>query len=101
MLGQSKSKSILFQVFINHFWLNQTLSESVAAKRLHHQLMPMEINFESGFNAEIIDELSKRGHNTNEVINEQWFTTVTAISRARGYVEAVFDPRVGGGAEIN
>lgn len=63
--------------------------------------MPMEVNFETGFNAKIIDGLSKKGHNTREVIDSQWFTTVTAISRARGKVEAVFDPRVGGGVEIN
>lgn len=63
--------------------------------------MPMEVNFETGFNAEIIDGLIKKGHNTNEVVNEQWFTTVTAISRTKGYVDAVVDPRIGGGVEIN
>lgn len=63
--------------------------------------MPMEINFESGFDAEIINALIQKGHNTKEAVDTEDYSTVTAISRARGYVDATFDPRVGGGREIN
>lgn len=89
------------QIFVNYFWLNETLKESVAMRRLHHQLMPMEIKYESGANAELIEGLCTKGHKTTEMTDAQSSTFATAISRARGYIEAEFDPRIGGGIEIN
>lgn len=73
----------------------------MAAKRLHHQLMPMEIKYESGVNAKLIDGLRMKGHKMTEMTDAQSSTFVTTISRARGYIEAEFDPRIGGGVEIN
>ena len=63
--------------------------------------MPMEIKYESGFNDEIINGLRKKGHSTTKMLDLQSSTFVTAISRTRGYIEAAFDPRIGGGLEIN
>lgn len=63
--------------------------------------MPMKITYESGFSAKIIEGLRRKGHSTFEMVDKQASTFVTAISRAREYVEAVFDPRIGGGLEIN
>lgn len=89
------------QIFVNYFWLNETLKESMAMKRLHHQLMPMEIKYESGLDSELVNGLSRKGHKTTEMTDPQSSTFVTAISRARGYIEAEFDPRIGGGIAIN
>lgn len=73
--------------------MNETLKDAISAKRIHHQLLPMEAVYEHGFDAEILDGLRKIGHNVTEDVPVIGFTAVTAISRARGYVEAVFDPR--------
>lgn len=91
----------IIQIFANYFWLNETLDESVLSKRLHHQLMPMEIKYEDGFNTEIIDGLRQKGHSTFKMVDIQSSTFVTAISRVKGYIEAAFDPRIGGGLEID
>lgn len=80
--------------------MNETLKDSISARRIHHQLMPMEVAYEHDFNDEILKGLRKIGHNTTEDI-VIGFTAVTAISRARGFVEAVFDPRRSGSIAIH
>lgn len=86
---------------MRHFWLNDTLKEAISAKRIHHQLMPMEIVYEDGFDADIVDGLRQKGHNINKDEPVIGFTALTAISRVKGYVEAVCDPRRYGSIEIH
>lgn len=81
--------------------MNETLEDAVNSKRIHHQLLPMSVVHEKGFNEEILDGLRKLGHNVTEDSPVIGFTALTAISRARGYVEAVYDPRRYGSIEIN
>lgn len=84
---------IIIQVFVEHFWLKETLKKAVASKRLHHQLLPMEIQYEKGFNAEILDGLRKKGHILTDDVGVTGFAALSAISRSNGFVEAAFDPR--------
>lgn len=81
--------------------MNQTLSGAVSSKRIHHQLLPMEINHENGFSAEIFEGLRTKGHSTKEDKGVFGFAAVTAISRSKGLIEAVFDPRRFGSVAIN
>ena len=41
------ANSLLFRKFFNGFCL-QTIKEAVDARRLHHQLFPMNLNYEDG-----------------------------------------------------
>lgn len=61
----------------------------------------MEISYENGFEREILEGLHRKGHNLTEDHGVLGFAAITAISRAKGYVEAVFDPRRYGSIEIN
>lgn len=81
------------QVFVKHFGLKEALKEAIVSKRLHHQLYPMEIVYEKGFNAEILDGLREKEHIVAGDVGVSGFAAVTAISRSNGYIEAVFDPR--------
>lgn len=81
------------QIFVRHLWLNEPLNEAIVSKRLHHQLLPMEIKYESGFDAKIVNELRKKGHMLSEDVEVYGIGAVAAISRIRGFVEAVYDPR--------
>lgn len=83
-----------------HLWLEETLKDAVHSKRIHHQLLPMEIMAEKGFDPTIIERLQKMGHAFAGDKSVIGFTAFTAISRARGYVEAVFDPRRYGSIQI-
>ena len=40
--------SLLVQVLYRMIYLGQTVKEAVDARRLHHQLVPMEIKYEDG-----------------------------------------------------
>lgn len=81
--------------------MGETLQEAIYSKRIHHQLLPMEVVYENGFDLKIVEGLRKMGHKVVEDKPVIGFTAVTAISRAKGYVEAVFDPRRFGSIEIN
>lgn len=61
----------------------------------------MEISYENGVSTDILNGLRKKGHNLTEDHGVLGFAAITAISRAKGYVEAVFDPRRYGSIEIN
>lgn len=90
-----------FQVFIRHVWLKQSLKEATDSKRFHHQLLPMNVMYEDGIDPNIIDGLRKMGHAMTEDKSVYGFTAVTAISRARGHIEANFDSRRFGSTAIN
>lgn len=87
-------------MFVNHVWLNRSLDDSITAKRIHHQLMPMHVVYEDGFDPDIIDGLAKLQHQMVDDKPVYGFTAITAISRVRGYVEAMHDPRRFGSVSI-
>lgn len=91
----------LFQVFVKHFWLKEPLKNAVSSKRLHHQLLPMVIQYEKGFNTEILIGLRKKGHILTSDVGVTGFAALSAISRCNGYVEAAFDPRRCGSIAID
>lgn len=61
----------------------------------------MEVIYEDGFDEDIVDGLREKGHNVTKDIPVIGFTAFTAISRAKGFVEAMYDPRRFGSIEIN
>lgn len=61
----------------------------------------MEVAYEKGFNETILNGLAGLGHKVVEDVPVVGFTAFTAISRARGYIEAVFDPRRYGSIEFS
>lgn len=61
----------------------------------------MEISYENGFDNAVLEGLDRKGHNLTEDHGVLGFAAITAISKAKGYIEAVFDPRRYGSIEIN
>jgi gamma-glutamyltranspeptidase len=91
---------ILFLVNVLH--LNQTMEATMAMKRFHHQLDPMRIRFESGYDQlDIREFLAAKGHAS--VTASQLlagFASVIAISNRDGVVETAIDPRRGGKGRV-
>lgn len=89
--------SLLF-FLVNVLYLGTTMDEALAMKRLHHQLDPMRIRYENGYDqADIRAYLTAKGHasvTASPVLSG--FASVIAISRRNGIVEAAIDPRRGG-----
>lgn len=48
--GGTKITTSTAFVSMNHLWFNMSLQDALDTKRLHHQLFPMSIIFESNFN---------------------------------------------------
>lgn len=81
-------------------WLKDSLRDAVDAKRIHHQLLPMQVLYETGFDQKIVEALKKIGHVMVEDNPLIGFTAITAISRSKGHIEAAFDRRRHGSIEI-
>lgn len=53
--GGTKITSAMALVIMRSFWLGQTIKQAVDAPRIHHQVFPMEINYEYGVLKQIVD----------------------------------------------
>lgn len=91
----------LIQVIINSLYLNQPIDASIARKLLHHQLQPMVVQYEQGYDPEILKFLETKGHEIDQQsIDVGGFASVVAILRRNGRLEAAVDPRRGGLAVV-
>lgn len=89
------------QFILRFLYLNQTMEESLATKRLHHQLQPMHVLYEDGYDPAILRFLESKEHETFEqkpIISG--FASVIVISTKNGKVEAAIDPRRGGKVSV-
>ena len=85
------------QFLINYLYLNQSIETSIATKRLHHQLQPMFVRYEDGYDPEILKFLESKGHETFEqapIISG--FASIVVIASRNGTIESANDPRRGG-----
>lgn len=99
--GGSRIPTGVAFTLIKHLFMNETLKDAIGSRRLHHQLAPMELLYESDFDASIVDELqTKYGHVVVENFPDGGFAAVVGISKKNGEIEGVIDPRRGGGVEI-
>ncbi|CAO1382892.1 unnamed protein product [Diamesa serratosioi] len=100
--GGIRIMTAIVYVIINHMFLNQTLEYSINTARIHHQLSPMQITYEDGFNLEILQFLETKGHKVVKSASIlSGFSSVNGISVAvDGKLEAAIDHRRGGKAII-
>lgn len=100
--GGSRITTAVAYGIIRHLYLNETLTNAVAAKRLHHQLAPMVAEYEEGTEPEIVAGLVSREHEVRLVPQDSGFAALTGISynTDNDEIEAVFDPRRGGSNAI-
>jgi len=61
--GGTKIITAVAQVLFRAFYLGQTIKEAVDARRFHHQLFPMNLNYEDGITTWMIDGMLAKGHN--------------------------------------
>ncbi|KAH9644806.1 hypothetical protein HF086_007894 [Spodoptera exigua] len=70
------------------------LPDAIQRPRLHHQLLPMEVQHEADFNPVIIEALQKKGHATTELGPTAGFAAMVAAARdAYGYLVPQTDHR--------
>lgn len=81
-------------------YFNETVKDAVRAPRIHHQLVPMRLSFETGFLPEIIYRLATKGHKMFATPSDSGFAALTAIGRNGRQMTPVYDQRRGGSAEV-
>lgn len=63
--GGSQILTATLNVILNTFDFGQNVFEAVKAPRIHHQLIPNQVQFESGYSADILEALKTKGHVVN------------------------------------
>ncbi|KAI8886967.1 gamma-glutamyltranspeptidase [Backusella circina FSU 941] len=92
--GGSLIPTATLYAIVNFLDYGKNLYDSIAAPRIHHQLMPNIAIVENGFNKQFAKQLIKRGHQIFDLPKEYSVSAVQAVRRAfDGTVEAVSDPR--------
>lgn len=94
--GGSKIVSATAYVYMMHEYRNKSFTDSLTAKRLHHQLIPNELQYEEGFDPVILDGLKKGGHKL-KISSNISLSSVYLIHRnaADKTITAGSDPRRG------
>lgn len=99
--GGSRITTGVAYSIIQHLFMNQTLKDSITSRRLHHQLAPMELLWETNFDYGIVSDLSEKfKHKIKENKPDGGFAAVVGIAQVNGIIEGAFDPRRGGSIEI-
>ncbi|KAG4075074.1 hypothetical protein HA402_008139 [Bradysia odoriphaga] len=60
--GGAKIISSVVNALVRILWMGEDIKQAIDAPRLHHQLIPMILEYEYGNEQSIISELEKRGH---------------------------------------
>lgn len=100
--GGSKITTAIANSIILHYYMKSNLSlyEIFSSKRLHHQLIPNEINFEPGFDQKIIDGLAALNHTMKVVEQTIGFGALVGILNEENSVSGAYDPRRGGSVAV-
>ncbi|XP_065081870.1 scoloptoxin SSD14-like isoform X2 [Ochlerotatus camptorhynchus] len=96
--GGTRITTATLQVILRKIFFGQDLQAAMDGYRVHHQLAPMQVEYEGAVDDRIIEGLKARGHAMKKV---QRVATMTAVAREHdGRVTAAFDPRRPGSVEI-
>lgn len=99
--GGSRIPTGVFAAIFNHLYLNKSLPDALNARRLHHQLTPEVLQYETNYDSDIMTELAEKfGHELQENKPDGGFAAVTGIAIENGQVQAAFDNRRGGSVEV-
>lgn len=99
--GGSRITSATFLLILRHLYFGEDLKTIIHNQRIHHQLAPMQAEYESGFNQNVVDGLRERGHKMVEATSDSGFAAITAIIRDHNdKLSATYDPRRAGSIEI-
>lgn len=98
--GGTKITSSTAYVILRHFIFKENLDKAIESRRLHHQLAPMILEYEDGFDEKMVDGLRAKGHVMQESPNDAGFASLTAVCRAGNTYSSVYDPRRVGSSEV-
>lgn len=96
--GGTRITTATLQVILRKVFFGQNLRTAMDGFRVHHQLAPMEVEYEHDVDPAVLEQLEARGHSLRRV---KRVATMTAVAREDdGTVTAAFDPRRPGSVAI-
>lgn len=98
--GGSKITSSVSYVLLRYLFFNDPIASAVHAPRIHHQLAPMRLDYESGFSENLIKGLREKGHDMFLTPSDSGFAALTAIGRSGNQLIPVYDHRRRGSSEV-
>lgn len=102
VLGSPGGRTIIntvLQVILNMVDRGLAVDEAVEARRVHHQWLPDQIQYEPGaLTAATAAALRERGHTLVEAEGPQGAVGAIRLDPVTGWLEGVFDPRAPDGA---
>lgn len=87
-------------MIIRHLDRNQTILDAMNEPRMHHQLLPMHIMYETGFDDGVLEGLRTLGHGMVEVKSNLSLGGVYALTRVGKHIEAVSESRRNGSVAL-
>jgi len=97
--GGTKITTAVAQVLFRMLYLGQSVKEAVDARRLHHQLMPMELKYEDGVTRWLVSGLSKYGHQMTKMAVGGATVQAILVDRDTGDITANADFRKHGSVD--
>jgi len=89
-VGGSRITTATALVAFRHLFLDEDVKKANDFPRMHHQLLPMTLNYEDGFPEATVAYLSEKGHNM-----EKWSlrSAVPVLSQLDGVITGNMDYR--------
>ncbi|KAL9557986.1 hypothetical protein MBANPS3_001133 [Mucor bainieri] len=95
--GGSQILTATLNVILNTYDFHQNVFDAVKAPRIHHQLIPNEVQFETGYSSEVLSVLTEKGHLLRNLAETGTVSASQAIRRfSNGTLHAASDPRKNG-----
>ncbi|XP_019530409.2 scoloptoxin SSD14 [Aedes albopictus] len=96
--GGTRITTATLQIILRKMFFGQSLESAMDGFRIHHQLAPMEVEYEDDVDETVLEQLRARGHSLKKV---KRVATMTAVAREDdSRVTAAFDPRRPGSVAI-
>ena len=78
---------------VKYWFFNETIENSINDSRFHHQLLPMYLEYDKGFDEGILNGLATKGHKLVESPSDVGFAALAAITRRKDKLFVVSDRR--------
>ncbi|XP_049765276.1 scoloptoxin SSD14-like [Schistocerca cancellata] len=88
--GGTKITSGTALVSMYSLWFNKNIKEAIDHRRIHHQLFPMALQYEEGFEENVIKGLTAIGHDVQEFAVGGSTATGIAVSGGKIYANSDF-----------
>ncbi|CEI93379.1 Putative Gamma-glutamyltransferase [Rhizopus microsporus] len=92
--GGSQIMTATLNVILNTYDFGDNVFDAVSAPRIHHQLFPNVVGFETGYDVNILNQLEKIGHTLQNLAETGTVSASQAIRKfSNGTLHAASDPR--------